>query len=214
MQGPIKTMRTDDESPDELRPDAGVKRLNKKPLIILAGVLTVIIVLLTEGVMSRGSRSRGANAGGDEKHRAADKEAAADVKKDAPKAGPIPERPPKMANQAESGLIAAAAGSDRLDIPIGTQTPSRSDKEEMESARKETMRTTALTAVTNVATVAAVAEPQAKPGLNPEGSLAAGTVNESKTTAAVPGATDRKSTRLNSSHLGISYAVFCLKKKE
>src|ERR1035438_10847215 len=26
------------------------------------------------------------------------------------------------------------------------------------------------------------------------------------------GATDRKSTRLNSSHLGISYAVFCLKK--
>src|SRR5437899_680115 len=30
--------------------------------------------------------------------------------------------------------------------------------------------------------------------------------------ATVPPA-DRKSTRLNSSHLGISYAVFCLKKK-
>src|SRR5258705_12566459 len=29
----------------------------------------------------------------------------------------------------------------------------------------------------------------------------------------IPG-TDRKSTRLNSSHLGISYAVFCLKKKK
>src|SRR5262245_63616890 len=29
-----------------------------------------------------------------------------------------------------------------------------------------------------------------------------------------PKATDRKSTRLNSSHLGISYAVFCLKKKK
>src|SRR5262245_64319635 len=28
-----------------------------------------------------------------------------------------------------------------------------------------------------------------------------------------PRALDRKSTRLNSSHLGISYAVFCLKKK-
>src|SRR5258705_8389443 len=27
-------------------------------------------------------------------------------------------------------------------------------------------------------------------------------------------ATDRKSTRLNSSHLGISYAVFCLKKNK
>src|SRR5437899_11165999 len=36
--------------------------------------------------------------------------------------------------------------------------------------------------------------------------------------AADPGAAargeDRKSTRLNSSHLGISYAVFCLKKKK
>src|SRR5437899_10640701 len=31
--------------------------------------------------------------------------------------------------------------------------------------------------------------------------------------AALPGG-DRKSTRLNSSHLGISYAVFCLKKKK
>src|SRR5262245_65008989 len=30
---------------------------------------------------------------------------------------------------------------------------------------------------------------------------------------ADPPAADRKSTRLNSSHLGISYAVFCLKKK-
>src|ERR1035438_1948527 len=28
------------------------------------------------------------------------------------------------------------------------------------------------------------------------------------------GISDRKSTRLNSSHLGISYAVFCLKKKK
>src|SRR5205814_5200458 len=31
---------------------------------------------------------------------------------------------------------------------------------------------------------------------------------------ASPGLADRKSTRLNSSHLGISYAVFCLKKKK
>src|SRR5438477_5583530 len=29
-----------------------------------------------------------------------------------------------------------------------------------------------------------------------------------------PGAEDRKSTRLNSSHMSISYAVFCLKKKK
>src|SRR5262245_63105356 len=32
--------------------------------------------------------------------------------------------------------------------------------------------------------------------------------------AALRGSRDRKSTRLNSSHLGISYAVFCLKKKK
>src|SRR5258705_7046692 len=30
----------------------------------------------------------------------------------------------------------------------------------------------------------------------------------------LPRVRDRKSTRLNSSHLGISYAVFCLKKKK
>src|SRR5688500_19999859 len=30
----------------------------------------------------------------------------------------------------------------------------------------------------------------------------------------LPGSVDRKSTRLNSSHLVISYAVFCLKKKQ
>src|SRR5262245_62602605 len=35
-------------------------------------------------------------------------------------------------------------------------------------------------------------------------------LGEVRPTSAV---TDRKSTRLNSSHLGISYAVFCLKKK-
>src|SRR5205814_9789595 len=33
-------------------------------------------------------------------------------------------------------------------------------------------------------------------------------------TTAAPLDPDRKSTRLNSSHLGISYAVFCLKKKK
>src|SRR5262245_64998795 len=36
---------------------------------------------------------------------------------------------------------------------------------------------------------------------------------EAAEAAGAAGAVDRKSTRLNSSHLGISYAVFCLKKK-
>src|SRR5262245_63239586 len=36
----------------------------------------------------------------------------------------------------------------------------------------------------------------------------------SRAHSARPERQDRKSTRLNSSHLGISYAVFCLKKKK
>src|SRR5688500_20334723 len=36
---------------------------------------------------------------------------------------------------------------------------------------------------------------------------------ENRRRVTVPNRTDRKSTRLNSSHLVISYAVFCLKKK-
>src|SRR5258705_5236695 len=41
-----------------------------------------------------------------------------------------------------------------------------------------------------------------------------GIVDNSRGLAAMLALEDRKSTRLNSSHLGISYAVFCLKKKK
>src|SRR2546426_6224240 len=43
---------------------------------------------------------------------------------------------------------------------------------------------------------------------------AAGLVTVASVTAELRPAQDRKSTRLNSSHLVISYAVFCLKKKK
>src|SRR5262245_63602386 len=39
-------------------------------------------------------------------------------------------------------------------------------------------------------------------------------LNTAKALGGVEVDQDRKSTRLNSSHLGISYAVFCLKKKK
>src|ERR1039458_4212081 len=39
-------------------------------------------------------------------------------------------------------------------------------------------------------------------------------LENAKSALIVDEKTDRKSTRLNSSHLGISYAVFCLKKKK
>src|SRR5205814_10390987 len=38
--------------------------------------------------------------------------------------------------------------------------------------------------------------------------------NDISSATSAPTNRDRKSTRLNSSHLGISYAVFCLKKKK
>src|SRR5205814_8161135 len=41
-----------------------------------------------------------------------------------------------------------------------------------------------------------------------------GDLQSAAATTIALSATDRKSTRLNSSHLGISYAVFCLKKKK
>src|SRR5215475_9777077 len=41
-----------------------------------------------------------------------------------------------------------------------------------------------------------------------------GSGNQSKSASAAPDRRDRKSTRLNSSHVKISYAVFCLKKKK
>src|SRR5256885_9229286 len=59
-------------------------------------------------------------------------------------------------------------------------------------------------------------EPMPLPAVDPALRLKPPALNET----VVPGAsrgvfviTDRKSTRLNSSHLVISYAVFCLKKK-
>src|SRR5438132_10851121 len=41
-----------------------------------------------------------------------------------------------------------------------------------------------------------------------------GVISPQNHTLCVPGVEDRKSTRLNSSHTVISYAVFCLKKKK
>src|SRR5256885_13158771 len=41
-----------------------------------------------------------------------------------------------------------------------------------------------------------------------------GAQERTRTSTELPASTDRKSTRLNSSHLVISYAVFCLKKKK
>src|SRR5256885_8197123 len=59
----------------------------------------------------------------------------------------------------------------------------------------------------NADTVAAVRRFQIRNGMQVTGEL------DEETLRALQAASDRKSTRLNSSHLVISYAVFCLKKK-
>src|SRR6266568_5938899 len=51
--------------------------------------------------------------------------------------------------------------------------------------------------------------------LRPDGDAALGRAGDAAPPTAPPhGRRDRKSTRLNSSHSSISYAVFCLKKKK
>src|SRR5205814_10724130 len=57
-----------------------------------------------------------------------------------------------------------------------------------------------------------VAPPGAGGPRSAPGAASGGARGRSRTPARVR-SRDRKSTRLNSSHLGISYAVFCLKKK-
>src|SRR2546430_5892458 len=52
-----------------------------------------------------------------------------------------------------------------------------------------------------------------QPG-QPAADAAAGRLHRRPAGAGVPDVGDRKSTRLNSSHSQISYAVFCLKKKK
>src|SRR5205814_10170897 len=56
--------------------------------------------------------------------------------------------------------------------------------------------------------------PRAEGALSDQDRLLAGGLTVHEALAGVVPQQDRKSTRLNSSHLGISYAVFCLKKKK
>src|SRR5437868_9901951 len=60
------------------------------------------------------------------------------------------------------------------------------------------------------ALLAATGRPLAAPSANASGSISP---TRAEHVLATLGGRDRKSTRLNSSHVSISYAVFCLKKK-
>src|SRR2546427_2832675 len=65
--------------------------------------------------------------------------------------------------------------------------------------------------------VAKLERPRARQPLDPVGKIVAQVRDSEPRTCATifpTGSRDRKSTRLNSSHSQISYAVFCLKKKK
>src|SRR3989442_9429262 len=56
--------------------------------------------------------------------------------------------------------------------------------------------------------------PESNPGRNNRTPFASGALRTRSICAPEAKGVDRKSTRLNSSHVRISYAVFCLKKKK
>src|SRR5258705_8664069 len=56
-------------------------------------------------------------------------------------------------------------------------------------------------------------QPVSVPGWTLDNAYSAGMLTHDRLFVSTMPGRDRKSTRLNSSHLGISYAVFCLKKK-
>src|SRR5262245_64358038 len=105
-------------------------------------------------------------------------------------------------------------------VPSGASTGSREALELRDGDAKRYGSKGVLKAVANAnGELAKVAVGRALGGLAEQQSLDAamceadGTDTKSRLGANAILGVDRKSTRLNSSHLGISYAVFCLKKK-
>src|SRR5262245_64127979 len=97
---------------------------------------------------------------------------------------------------------------------IGASADLRMDKVEL---RRTEMRKQflAMIAAVTIPALALAQAPDAKAKAEQILKQARAAVGDEKKLKELQGLsiTDRKSTRLNSSHLGISYAVFCLKKK-
>src|SRR2546427_246452 len=110
-----------------------------------------------------------------------------------------------------AGLAAAQAESDRAAAEL-QRVQALSERGSVSLNERDKVRATARLAATNVAKAQADIEINAQ-------KIKATTVNRASLEAQVQMAEaqlrqDRKSTRLNSSHSQISYAVFCLKKKK
>ncbi len=144
----------DDQAPDTLRPDAGVSRLNKKPLAIIVVVLGAVVFALSYGLLSKTRRSGTRRVASSARQVVqTNAGAAASLAKDVPKTGPIPERPVRFRAGPKTGLIPAAPEPTRVAEAQRAETEAELEQRRRLAARRQQMLDTALTAVTKVATV-------------------------------------------------------------
>lgn len=146
-----------DESPDMLQPDAGVVRLNRRPLAIVVIILGAVVFALIYGILAKNRQVNARPARATERRAIRPAKATiAALAKDVPKTGPIPEKAlpaSRFKGGPEGGLIAAAAET-AFSAPV--RDPDReADAEHRRrlTERRRQMLETALTAVTRVATV-------------------------------------------------------------
>jgi type IV secretion system protein VirB10 len=176
-----------DQSPDVLRPDAGVKRLNRRPLAIIVLTLAAIVLVLAYGVASRSRRSSSRPARTTQRHTVQPaRPAAAVLAKDAPKTGPIPEHPPvdRFRGGQRGGLILPEPEPSKATPASNVDREAELEQRRRWADRRRQMHETALTAVTRVATLEELATRAARReptrelespggGVTPGGSVAA-----------------------------------------
>src|SRR5439155_16545425 len=116
------------------------------------------------------------------------------------------------ATAALSTRNAAAIGSMTMDVTIAITFSAAIDSVRLREA-KGTCSANHGTSQT-AATIAAFRTPRGNCAASTPAATAAAAMPAAMVSAQLPRGVDRKSTRLNSSHVAISYAVFCLKKKK
>jgi type IV secretion system protein VirB10 len=158
-------MTNHEQSPDVLRPDAGVKRLNRRPLAIIVVMLAVIVLVLAYGVASRSRRSTSRPLRTNQKHTVQPaRPAAVALAKDAPKAGPIPEQPvaERFRGGQRGGLILPEPEAPKPTPASNVDREAELEQRRRWADRRRQMHETALTAVTRVATVEELASRTAR----------------------------------------------------
>src|SRR5437899_7010802 len=135
-----------------------------------------------------------------------------------PSASPTPARSPSSSPMATPSTSSSRSPTDTTPAASASPaaaSPSPTPDPEAARAEAEAARARDAALLANARSLAQVIEAQARVAQDELAGLDPQIVQVANELDAVNAdiAADRKSTRLNSSHLGISYAVFCLKKK-